>query len=681
MNDSTALQAIFDRLEAGKRLRKQELKALVEAVRFQQINIATGDRAVAIGGSADGAVIVTGDRNVVVSGADAEAICELMGTRPRNEKLLLQTVKEEVISRLKQSLHNQVLIHLGMEVQPEQVECPWDSDIKIGDKPAEPIPADWSILRVFDEAQGKLLVLGEPGAGKTTMMLDLAWELCKRAEQQANYPIPVLLNLSTWKGNVNSMQDWLATELKLKYGVRKDIGIAWLNNATLLLILDGLDETESSYQTPCIQSINQLLHEDCRPQYLVICSRYEEYGNSATKLQLNGAVFLRQLNDIQIQDYLIRLEQDRLRQALQKNPTLLELLRKPLLLSIAVLSGKQLSMRDWQNLSSRDEQLNYLLNSYVQQMWTRKLRNTSYVKCESPAIVQAQKWLIFLAQRLQQDSTTEFPIEKIQPSHWLNSKQMLFYRTIVGLVVGMIIGLIVGLIFSLASGIIVGSIVGLFHGLAHATDNIEPAEKFQLSWSKETTEKLKKNLVIGLLFGFTLSVVIGIISGLIGGLKFGLRLGFTFGLIDTLVHGIIGGLIRGFTRDINTKSYPNQGILESAKNIVTVSIITLPIGLFVYVLPFFITGVPISWVKIPLGAIAFALIFGFSSGGVPCIEHLALRVFLYLNGHIPWNYARLLNYCTERLLLQRVGGRYRFIHRLLQEHFAAMPLERIRDDR
>ncbi|MGG6238759.1 hypothetical protein ACQ4N7_08975 [Nodosilinea sp. AN01ver1] len=30
---------------------------------------------------------------------------------------------------------------------------------------------------------------------------------------------------------------------------------------------------------------------------------------------------------------------------------------------------------------------------------------------------------------------------------------------------------------------------------------------------------------------------------------------------------------------------------------------------------------------------------------------------------------------TDRLLLQRVGGRYRFIHKLVQEHFAAMPLK------
>ncbi|MEH2055123.1 MAG: hypothetical protein V7K97_02850 [Nostoc sp.] len=45
-------------------------------------------------------------------------------------------------------------------------------------------------------------------------------------------------------------------------------------------------------------------------------------------------------------------------------------------------------------------------------------------------------------------------------------------------------------------------------------------------------------------------------------------------------------------------------------------------------------------------------------------------------GYIPWNYARFLNYCTDRLFLQRVGGRYRFLHKLLQEHFAQMEFKR-----
>ncbi|MFL9458405.1 hypothetical protein AB0758_46240 [Tolypothrix bouteillei VB521301_2] len=37
-----------------------------------------------------------------------------------------------------------------------------------------------------------------------------------------------------------------------------------------------------------------------------------------------------------------------------------------------------------------------------------------------------------------------------------------------------------------------------------------------------------------------------------------------------------------------------------------------------------------------------------------------MRVILWSNGYTPWNYAKFLDYCTNRLFLQRVGGGYRF---------------------
>ena len=79
-----------------------------------------------------------------------------------------------------------------------------------------------------------------------------------------------------------------------------------------------------------------------------------------------------------------------------------------------------------------------------------------------------------------------------------------------------------------------------------------------------------------------------------------------------------------------------------------------------------------------LGATIFlgtgiGLLFGlFSTAGIACIQHFTLRLLLYYNGCIPWNYARFLNYATERIFLQKVGGGYIFIHRLLLEHFAQM---------
>ncbi|MGK7876993.1 MAG: hypothetical protein AB4426_27995 [Xenococcaceae cyanobacterium] len=40
--------------------------------------------------------------------------------------------------------------------------------------------------------------------------------------------IPILVNLSTWTGQPQSIPDWLAEELNLKYGLRVNIGKQWL---------------------------------------------------------------------------------------------------------------------------------------------------------------------------------------------------------------------------------------------------------------------------------------------------------------------------------------------------------------------------------------------------------------------------------------------------------------------
>lgn len=69
------------------------------------------------------------------------------------------------------------------------------------------------------------------------------------------------------------------------------------------------------------------------------------------------------------------------------------------------------------------------------------------------------------------------------------------------------------------------------------------------------------------------------------------------------------------------------------------------------------------------------MLSGLSGGGAAYFRHLTLRVILQGMGYIPWNYARFLEYAIERLFLQKVGGGYIFIHRMLLEHFAQMKLE------
>jgi hypothetical protein len=57
--------------------------------------------------------------------------------------------------------------------------------------------------------------------------------------------------------------------------------------------------------------------------------------------------------------------------------------------------------------------------------------------------------------------------------------------------------------------------------------------------------------------------------------------------------------------------------------------------------------------------------------GIPGIERFILHLVLWSKGYIPWDYRRFLDAATDRLLLQKTGDRrYRFIHDLLQKHFA-----------
>jgi DNA polymerase III delta prime subunit len=589
-------------------------------------------------------------------------------TRSRLEWIMLQEVEQEVASRLEQSLHNKVLINLSKQVHLEQVKRLWDTEVKIGSKPADPLSPETSILEVFERSEiaGQLLILGTPGAGKTTTILDLARSLIDKARQDSNYPIPVLFNLSSWKDSYQLIPTWLIEQLALRYGEDKKIFKKLIEEKKLLPMLDALDEVKPEHQESCVKSFNQWLQEGNRPLFVVVCSRWEEYTNYKTLLHLRGAILLKNLTDEQIQEYLSNVKQIKLWQLLQQDTELLELVRTPLLLGITVLSYEDLSLQRWQQLTSRKQKLKLLWDTYIQNRFNWRLESKTYGNLTPPGEKHTRSWLIFLAQQLQQESQTEFLIEKMQPSQLLTNKQKQAYLWVVRLIVGLFNGLIVGLFYRLSYGLIVGSIVGLFYGLFLKVSN-EITLVEALRWS---FNRARKNL-------------------------------FAFGLVGLLIFGLIGGLVGGLVYglivvEIDIKKSPNQGIQKTAINFLYLSLIGgLLFGL--------INGLLFGLFNGLINGLLFGLFFGLNSLGNikelsdedilrlsidspleligktgfnnPVIQHLALRLILFRKGSIPWNYARFLNYCTERYFLQQVGGRYRFIHKQLQDHFAEMLID------
>lgn len=571
--------------------------------------------------------------------------------RPKNERILLAAVKEEVTARLRQSLHNAVLINLGKESQPQQVKRPWDAEIKIGLKPAVPLPDTTTTLEVFDseEIAGKLLILGAPGAGKTTTQLELAQALVKRAEEQPDYPVPVLFNLSSWKDDRQPIiTDWLVAELKSKYGVSKNLGQEWVDNHQLLPLLDGLDELEPQRQELCVHAINQFLAGETRPLYLVVCSRSEEYTNYSTQLHLNGAIYLQPLTNNQICDYLTSINYIKLWSTISNDLDLLELVKIPLILSITVLASQEICVEEWQHLNSTADRIQYLLDAYVGRMLTRDVVSRAYLKNKTPNAKKTRMWLVWLAQQMQKEAKTEFLIEEMQP-YWLNNKsQILKYRLI--------------------SGQISGRNVEEMYIIIIEKRNFHIGIKSTL---------IERNRMIWSPIWSMIVVIFALISALISWLISGQ----TFGLIDKLNIAMIIFLI-GMTLNqisweaylsidptIENKKITNQGIWKSASNAVFY-------GLIFGLISGLIFGLIFGLISGLISGLIFGLIFGWNFGGDACIKHFSLRLVLYCDGYIPWNYARFLDYSTERLFLQRVGGRYRFIHKLLQDHFAQMEFKR-----
>lgn len=381
--------------------------------------------------------------------------------RSENQKLLLLKTSDEVTQRLGRSLHDSVWIDLEMKLQPDRVDCPYNAVIITGPKPSQLLAPRPSLVNVFDRSEivGKLLILGDAGAGKTTELSKLAETLVDRAEENINNPIPVFFSLASWQSN-DSIHDWMVREFVLR-GVPKQVSKDLLKAGRVLPLLDGLDELEATKQEACVNAINRFIG-NYENQYLVVCCRKEAYENLDTKLQLNGAISLQSLSDQQIEVYLAEVGREELWEKLKESSKLLDLVRTPFLLSISVMAVQEISFEEWERIETQKERLRYLLDAYIirmskraerQPIWFPKKKEYEQNFIEKwiasidrhnriegwlifienllnfldkkfykePRKRNSKHYLIYLAKQLNRESKTELFIEKLQPS-WLPGK-------------------------------------------------------------------------------------------------------------------------------------------------------------------------------------------------------------------------------------------------------------------
>lgn len=569
--------------------------------------------------------------------------------RDRIQNKFLGRVETEVEKRLQQSLHNRIYIVLEKQENSEQVQFPSQIDIKTRKQLSSRLPKDTPIEQVFDRSDiaGRLLILGAPGSGKTTLLLKLAEQLVMRAKANLQCPIPILLNLSSWKDDNQSIKQWIISSLKFKYNIRQNIAKQWIDRGAILPLLDGLDELAEARQEKCVEKLNQFLHSDTWLGSVVVCSRIQEYQSYTTNVALNGSITLQPLTLAQVQDYVLKTEGQALWNNLKLDLSLLNLIRTPLFLNLIILSHAEISFGRWHQLKSLEEKSTHLFEAYIRQMLKRRYPEKKKPYKDEDTI----RWLAWLSKQLTRENQTDFSIHTIQYI-WLDSPlKRISYGIICGLIYGSIVSLIFGLIYGL-------SVVG-----------------FNSQLLGLLIARLMQGSIFGLIYGLTYGLIVELICGLISkliyggifGLVVGLMVGVIFGSIPLLlIFGLMFGLIVGLDKRliVRLKRGMNIGLIAG---LIFGLIFKLVGGLMIGLLVGLIFGLIFGLINLKYEARNTQLqgIWYFF-----LIEHFSLRLVLYRSQNIPWNYSKFLNYGTERLFLKRMGNRYQFIHDLLNKHFA-----------
>ena len=308
----------------------------------------------------------------------------------------------------------------------------------------------------------RLVVLGEPGSGKTILMVRLVLDLLGRRSQGG--AVPILVSVASWNPMTQDLRDWLAAQLiadhpalsttSSSYAGYPNQAAALLAGGLILPILDGLDELSPRLRSLAISQIN-----DTWPlrEPIVITSRTEEYSKAIRPL-VGPEIFIRdaaviELHPLDISEvgaYLanigtaeIAVRWQRLLAQLEVQSPLARILSNPQMISLvrriySSLPGElNADLPDPAELFDLPDEIairRHLLDGFISSSY-RGIASGKRISAVSSRYSRGntEKWLVFIARHLKNRNAPEL-------AWWQLPEALYGGRRMVAILGGLIVG-------------------------------------------------------------------------------------------------------------------------------------------------------------------------------------------------------------------------------------------------
>ncbi|MDO3703603.1 NACHT domain-containing protein [Micromonospora sp. C28SCA-DRY-2] len=609
----------------------------------------------------------------------------------RARRVLLERVRRYwVTSVLDRSLHEEIRIELGVTATADDRRHPWTVRASHRNGFDGVLDARTSMAALFDRLDRAVVILGAPGAGKTTTLLELARDLLDRAEADPEAPIPVVLNLASWATHRRPLARWLVEQLTERYGIPPEQGSAWVDAGEILPLLDGLDEVTGEHRDACARAIADF-HAGQPLTPLAVCCRSAEYDRLGTPLPVYGTVTIQPLDRAQIERYVEATELAGLRAALAADPELWDLADSPLLLSIMALAYADgaASLPDAPG-SGRQR----LFARYVETMLHRR-PHPHY----PPARITA--WLTTLARELRDRGQTVFVLDLIDET-WSPRRGRVAVASLLArfanlVVVGAVLGVIAWWLSDPPGRFAAGGMVVLAV-ILYATHYLD-LRLLVYALRREREDLGGFSWLVGSMLSIVyavrferstvatiagLSTAVGVLSAVAGdpdapwtagigyGSGFFLAAFVTFVAMDSAEmllferrpslaadrHEVPSPLLRHRLRFVLRRLLP----LGATTGALVAAAVTMPGGGVADAFRFgALLGVGVMLVVLSLVALT------------PIAEQWLVRRRLHRRQVVPYPVLPFLGHAVQCLFLRQVGDGYIFVHRELLEHFATGP--------